>query len=401
MSGKIKAAETLKELMGAYYIEAKNAGYNNQKIAWITSGAPVELLHCFDIIPVYPENHGAMCGVTKMGAGLAQAAESLGYSPDLCAYFRIDVGTSETGGGPIAGLPEPDMLVCSNNICKTVIKWYEIQSRRYNCPLVMVDMPFCEDEIQPYIIDYVVNQMKNEYIPICERISGIKFDQEKFFSVLMEADRSVSLWGEILDCCRHKPAPLSSFDAFIHMGPIVTLRGLPKCGDYYDVLLAEMKDRIAQGIGAIDNEQHRLVWDNIPVWFAMKKLGGFFAERGAALVAATYTSSWAVMTKFSEGDPWKNLAEAYLSPYINRGFYRRVKILADLMEKYFADGFVLHSARSCKTYSFGQYGIREELTRITGKPGVVIEADIADERNFSEAQVMVRLEAFMESLNAE
>ena len=49
----------------------------------------------------------------------------------------------------------------------------------------------------------------------------------------------------------NKPAPLSAFDAFFHLALIVTLRGTQQTVDYYKMLLAEMQERVAQGIGAV------------------------------------------------------------------------------------------------------------------------------------------------------
>jgi benzoyl-CoA reductase/2-hydroxyglutaryl-CoA dehydratase subunit BcrC/BadD/HgdB len=44
------------------------------------------------------------------------------------------------------------------------------------------------------------------------------------------------------------------------------------------------------------------------------------------------------------------------------------------------------------------YPMQDELTKISGKPGVVIEADQNDPRAYSDAQVETRLEAFIESM---
>ena len=38
---KIKCVQRMKEIMTAYYIEAKTAGQTGKKVAWITSGGPV------------------------------------------------------------------------------------------------------------------------------------------------------------------------------------------------------------------------------------------------------------------------------------------------------------------------------------------------------------------------
>jgi benzoyl-CoA reductase/2-hydroxyglutaryl-CoA dehydratase subunit BcrC/BadD/HgdB len=297
------------------------------------------------------------------------------------------------------GLPAPDFFLCANNICGTVIKWYEQQSRDWNKPCYFVDIPFEYDTIRKDTIDYVVTQFK-EMIGFLEKQTGKKFDEEKFFEILRESQRASVAWEAVLERCATRPAPMTSFDSFFLMGPIVTLRGTKECADYYEKLLVEMDQRVADGVGVIENEQVRLLWDNIPMWFATKPISQAFYEHNAVFVAATYTASWALVRKFTEGDPWEAMAENYIAPYINRGFETRLDILAGLMDKFHADGIVFHSARSCKAYSVGQYDLKEALTKRTGKPGLVIEGDIADERMFSEAQVKTRIDAFMESLDA-
>jgi benzoyl-CoA reductase/2-hydroxyglutaryl-CoA dehydratase subunit BcrC/BadD/HgdB len=72
--------------------------------------------------------------------------------------------------------------------------------------------------------------------------------------------------------------------------------------------------------------------------------------------------------------------------------------LVALMEKFSADGLVMHSNRSCKPYSLGQYDLSRAITERTGKPALIIEADMTDSRVYSEAQTRERVEAFIESL---
>ena len=114
---KIRAAERVKEIMSTYYLEAKNAGESGRKIAWINGGGPVELLLAMDVIPIYPENHAAMCGAFKMGVELCEIAEGMGYSREVCSYARCDIGSAVSGKSPIMGLPRPDFLLCCNNTC--------------------------------------------------------------------------------------------------------------------------------------------------------------------------------------------------------------------------------------------------------------------------------------------
>ncbi|MCX7982125.1 MAG: 2-hydroxyacyl-CoA dehydratase [Syntrophales bacterium] len=388
----------LREIMTNYYIEAKTARENKRLVAWITSGGPVEPLIALDIIPVYPENHGAMIGASKMGADLCRKAEEMGYSGDLCSYARSDFACSLTNGGPIGGLPEPDMLICCNNICGTVLKWYEIQARYYGVPLFIFDTPFCHTDYTPEIARYVKNQI-GEYLDFLEEVTGKKVDLDHLAEVGRLSVEGQRLWQAVLDTAMHHPSPISAFDAFIYMALIVTLRGTQQVVDFYAGLLDEMKTRIAQGIGVVKEEKYRLLWDNIPIWYRMKWLSEKFASYGACLVADTYTSAWCGSLKYiDENDFLNSMAEGYTRIYLNIGVDERARTIMEMVKKYDAQGLVIHSNRSCKPYSLGQYDIQMMVEKELGIPTVVIEADMVDERSFSEAQIETRIEAFMELL---
>ena len=244
---KIKSVSRMKEIMTNYYIEAKTARDSGKKVAWITSGGPVEPLIAMDVIPVYPENHGAMIGASKMGVDLCEKAEEMGYSRDLCSYARADIACAPIHGGPIGGLPDPDFLVCCNNICGTVLKWYEVVARHYNVPLFILDTPFVHKEMADSAKQYVIRQI-HEYIEFLETHCGKKADLDRMEEVGRLSVEATRLWQAVLDVAAHKPAPMTAFDAFFHLALIVTLRGTRTCVDYYKGLLSEMKERIEQGI---------------------------------------------------------------------------------------------------------------------------------------------------------
>jgi benzoyl-CoA reductase/2-hydroxyglutaryl-CoA dehydratase subunit BcrC/BadD/HgdB len=69
-----------------------------------------------------------------------------------------------------------------------------------------------------------------------------------------------------------------------------------------------------------------------------------------------------------------------------------------MIDKYEVDGLVMHSNRSCKPYSLGQYDIQKIIQQKRGIPTLLIEADMVDERSFSESQIETRIDAFMEVL---
>ena len=393
---KIKSVKRMKEIMTDYYIEAKTAAQTGKKVAWITSGGPVEPLIAMDVIPVYPENHGAMIGAAKMGVDLCQRAESMGYSRDVCSYARADIGAASIDGGPIGGLPRPNMLVCCNNICGTVLKWYEIQARHFDVPLFVLDTPFCHTEFSDAAKKYVRAQI-GEYFAFLEKACGRKVDPGRMAEVGRLAIECQRLWQAVLDTTVHRPAPLSAFDAFFHLALIVTLRGTQTAVDYYRALLQEMEERVAAGIGAVPDERYRLLWDNLPVWYRTRWLSEKFAAHGACLVADTYTSAWCNNMKYLDEDHFvDSMAEGYSRVYLNISVDQMAENILQMIAKYNVDGLVMHSNRSCKPYSLGQYDIQKIIQRRSAIPTLLIEADMVDERSFSESQIETRIDAFME-----
>jgi benzoyl-CoA reductase/2-hydroxyglutaryl-CoA dehydratase subunit BcrC/BadD/HgdB len=209
------------------------------------------------------------------------------------------------------------------------------------------------------------------------------------------------LWQKVLDTCVHRPAPMTAFDAFFHLAMIVTLRGKQITIDYYRELLDELNERIAHGIGILPNEKYRLLWDNLPLWFKTRWLSDKFASHNAALVASTYTNAWSsTVDLIDEKDLEGSLGIASSSIYINISIDRMFSELGRMIKKYDVDGLVMHSNRSCKPYSLGQYDIQKMVMKKFGIPTLNIEADQVDERNFSESQIENRIDAFMETIEA-
>ena len=103
----------------------------------------------------------------------------MGYSSDLCSYARADIACAPINGGPIGGLPRPDMLVCCNNICGTVLKWYEVQARFFKVPLFILDTPFCHTGVYRRGQRRYVQSQIDEYIAFLENVCEKKFDYDR------------------------------------------------------------------------------------------------------------------------------------------------------------------------------------------------------------------------------
>jgi bcr-type benzoyl-CoA reductase subunit B len=393
----LRCNHRLKEIMERHYFLSRYAK-GAKPVAWVTSGAPVEVLRPFDFYTVYPENHGALCGSKKMGSELCAVAEEHGYHQDLCSYARIDLGHFFSGKTPAGKLPKPDLLFASNNICQTVVYWYKALAHYLKIPLILFDTPYNFEEIKDSDISYMVHQFE-EMIPILEKISGRPLKYKKLREFVHIGKETSLTWGAVLATMKARPAPMTIFDAFGHMAPIVSLRGLPLALDYYRTLLGELWQRVDQGVGAIKNERKRLMWDNIAIWYKMRDHSNLFAKQGMNFVTATYTNAWAETTPYmNDNQPFESMARAYSLLILNNNLNNRLKLMERLIKEYQVDGLVIHSARSCKPYSVGQYDLKRLLIERLKVPSVIIDADIADSRAYSEEQVHTRLEAFFEAM---
>ncbi len=395
----LACASRLKEIMTRHYFLSRYAE-GAMPVAWVTSGAPVEILRAFGFYTIYPENHGALCGAQKMGPELCGIAEEHGYHQDLCSYARIDLGACFSGKTPAGRLPRPDLLFASNNICQTVVYWYKVLSRTWNIPLILFDTPYNFGAIRDQDIAYMKSQFE-EMIPVLERVSGRRFEENKFKEVIEIASRTAEAWGEVLATMKAHPAPMTIFDAFVHLAPVVSLRGLPVALEYYRILLKELKERVERGVGAIAHERKRLMWDNIAIWYKVRDFSNLFAERGMNFVTATYTNAWAeTNSHLGQGHPFEAMARTYSLVILNNNLNHRLQLMEGLIREFKVDGLVIHSARSCKPYSVGQYDLKRLLMDRFGLPSVVIEADITDYRAYSEEQARTRLEAFFETMES-
>lgn len=74
---------------------------------------------------------------------------------------------------PMGGMPKPNLLVACNNICGTVLKWYESLARHFDVPLLVLDTPFLTDELTSQAKEYVLDQLVSAGTPKSDILAGV------------------------------------------------------------------------------------------------------------------------------------------------------------------------------------------------------------------------------------
>ncbi|HFQ8208159.1 TPA: (R)-2-hydroxyisocaproyl-CoA dehydratase subunit HadB [Clostridioides difficile] len=395
MSEKKEARVVINDLLAEQYANAFKAKEEGRPVGWSTSVFPQELAEVFDLNVLYPENQAAGVAAKKGSLELCEIAESKGYSIDLCAYARTNFGLLENGGCEALDMPAPDFLLCCNNICNQVIKWYENISRELDIPLIMIDTTFNnEDEVTQSRIDYIKAQFE-EAIKQLEIISGKKFDPKKFEEVMKISAENGKLWKYSMSLpADSSPSPMNGFDLFTYMAVIVCARGKKETTEAFKLLIEELEDNMKTGKSSFRGEEkYRIMMEGIPCWpyigYKMKTLAKF----GVNMTGSVYPHAWALQYEVNDLD---GMAVAYSTMFNNVNLDRMTKYRVDSLVEGKCDGAFYHMNRSCKLMSLIQYEMQRRAAEETGLPYAGFDGDQADPRAFTNAQFETRIQGLVE-----
>jgi benzoyl-CoA reductase/2-hydroxyglutaryl-CoA dehydratase subunit BcrC/BadD/HgdB len=401
-----------------YYQEGLNEKAREYKkqgkpICWSSSVAPSEIFVTMDIPLCYPETHAAGIGAKKGALDMLEITENKGYNVDLCSYARINLAFMEllmekarTGkipeklaNCPGADIPLPDIVVTTNNICNTLLKWYENIAYELKIPCVIIDVPFNHHmPVEAHSKKYIAAQIEAA-IPTLEKITGKKFDREKFKEVQAQTQRSVKWWLAIAEEASYKPSPLNGFDLMNFMALIVCARSLECSEKTFKKFVEELQANRKIGKFAFgDNEKMRVAWEGIAVWPHLSHTFKTLKNLGMLLTGSTYPSVWNL--KYDVGDI-EAMGEGYSKVYTNTCLENRAKILGDVGELAKCDGVLFHQNRSCKLMCILNQDVAKVVQKRLKTPYVMFDGDQTDPRSYAPAQYETRVQSLSEMVAQE
>lgn len=400
-----KIHQLSRDIMTDWMSRLKSATDNPVPSAYLMiSGNCVEILRCFDILPVFPEINALQLAIRKKSLPYIIKSEEVGYASDNCAYVKADVGFTMCGGvGEGGTIPKPSIILCNFVGCNVYIKWFEHCAQMLNVPMIMLDIPFLREEAPSKAdVAYVICQLK-ELIAQCETLTGKKFDIDKLREILKYSARAEAGWSRAKELCKNSPVPFDAyFDSINMMGPINALRGTKEAADFFDATVREYENMVADGMGVLDEERFRVVFEGPPPYPYYRNFRNLFEAWGAVAVQSTYSTvggTWEFGFRHDPDNPLESIAEQMIVHNLcNRSMIERYKQIRTYVEDWNADALVIHSIKSCRLFSAGQGDMREYFTKELGVPTLMVESDLEDPRYYAEAQMKNRIDAFFESL---
>lgn len=348
----------------------------------------------------------------------AEATESTGLAREMCAHMRNFLGSAYLDSYLFGGkFPRLDFSI-TFHICDSHAKWYQHMYDRWGVPFFAIDLPAPDGaKRREERIEYLASQLWDA-IEWMEKVSGRPWDDEKFIQGVVNNAEAVNLFSQVLMLNRAVPAPLDMKSLLSLYLPAALVRQTSQAVAFYRELRDEVEERVKSGIAALATERFRFFHDSQPPWYFLK-LFRLLEQRGAVCVGSLYLATFANFREDGDGNwvPFPTPAQSGLalrnredavrfsaewvvdSPLLElmgQATHRSARLL-QLMKEYRAEGMVMHLNRGCKGTAQAQLEGRLALQE-AGFPVATYEGNMADPREFDEAQVVDRLEAFMESL---
>ncbi len=358
-------------------------------VVWGNAFFPFELFYGLGVTPCHPETIAATAAILGMHRDAINCAESGGYSSDICSFYRCAIGLDMEGL-----LPPPDIVVSASYLCDGAVKSFNNASRKYGCEHYLLDVPYHHTEKSR---QYVAGQLR-ELAQIIAKKQGKPFSEEKLAVALRLSNEAREYQLKINELRKVSPCPLSGDDATSYMmdmqffGP-----GSETAVTFYKALYEEIKDRVDKGEGAVKKERFRLLWLHYIRPYYPNEIISYLEANGASVCFNEATHVY--WEPLDPEKPFQCLADKVLSIPNGGPLERRAELALKLAEEYDVDGVIHFSHWGCRQSCGGEYVIRD-MMRKKDIPMLILDGDGTDSRNYSKEQTKLRLEAFLEMLEA-
>jgi len=417
------------QIVNDYWSDLFRAKEDGRKVVWYNGTYIPPFFHAHDVAWVHGEAWSAYLAAKHGELPAQRAGEARGYDRELCSYARTHIGQALLGlrgdengtadGAPpderaltMAKLPPPDMFVNAYPYCSSGQQWDDIIYRLYGkrVPIYNISIPllwggkpdarYLHGQEWEERSDYVAMQLRG-LAGFLEENTGRKYNWDRLSEVMFYIKKAAELRMEAMDLCTAKPAPASFFDWIVSIAHVNFLPGTQRLIDYFEMVKAEIKQRIADGEGAVPNEKYRLFFDGMMNWNKVGWLADKFAAVDATVVAGRYThmSFWQEPQLIDIADPVRGMAQNYLICPNNHGAPIMIGEIEKVCDKFDIDGIVCHASRTCRGMTNQQFLITESAKR-KGRQAMFFEGDVVDESFYKDELLNSRLEAMIEAMDA-
>jgi len=330
----------LAKIFAEYYLSGAQAKKEKRPVAYVSAFTPVEILKAMDVVCLYPESYAVVCAASKKSREMIQASKMLSFSQDLCSYSLISFGMDHYPKLPYGGLPEPDMLIATNNQCGTTYLWFKLLAQRKNIPLFIIDYPTAIDD-HDSIKEYISDQYES-LIGFVKKHTANNINTQKLSELVDCSRKACHLWQKLHEINKQVPAKIEGYEFVNALFPMVAAKGTELTCDFYESLINEK----ANSENNFSADAIRLLWHGYPMWFLPGRFPKCF-DSEFQIVLNNYTLWWNLDYNNEQNDI-DSLITAYSNTYLNWPLNKKIDWAETLVKDYSIDGVIFHANRSCR-----------------------------------------------------
>ncbi len=319
----------------AWFAEVQARAAAGDPIAVVNADAPQEIFRALDIPYVVTQWWSSVVAAKQKATEYLGYLKALGYPDTRESYTALAFGSSldeNPDGAPWGGLPRPTILhaaAAGDAMAKLFEAWADRTGA--DCYLIERSTSWREeirpdwwaqshdhwDElIEPDRLELMVDELKG-LIRFLEQRTGRRWSESRFREVLRLVNEQEELYLQTRDLIAGaRPAPVSIADTMPATMVPQWHRGTTWARDAALRQHDTVRARVDTGHAACPDEQIRLMWLGVGLWFNMGFYDYFQASHGAVFVWSIYLGLAAdgYIRRFDEDDdPLRSLAARFVN----------------------------------------------------------------------------------------
>ena len=373
-----------------YLIEATSPNINS---VWASVLFPAEILHPFGVRPITMEIITALLANLNVTSKLLDQSESDNIPPTMCSFHRTILGLSKTNF-----LRQPKFVAATSLMCDGNVKSFSEIARQRKVPFIFLDIPF-EENVDS--INYATQQLKD----IIEKIADIlntSFHPNLLNQTIICANEAIALQKKFynlsINCHKNIYQHHETVNFTYLMYFLLGTKRLTKIID------ARCKD-ITSGTSYnkffdepfCNKNAKKLMWLHIVTQYKTPLWGIIDNGKNSKIVCDEY--SYPYFDEYDLASPLESIAKRLIRHTANGAISRRIENILKIAKDFNVDGVIHYSSWGCHQAS-GNIHLISKAIESAGYNFIDLNGDAVDQRNSSFEQHKVRLEAFLESMNA-
>ncbi|MFW5991969.1 MAG: 2-hydroxyacyl-CoA dehydratase subunit D [Halanaerobiaceae bacterium] len=360
--------------------ETEKAFTGNKPVIWCSTFVPPELIYSLDAVPFMPEVAAGFSATVGLADSILSLAEKEWLSSDLCSIHRCGTALMRENL-----LPEPDMIIAATHLCDGAKKYLQNISRGYDCPYYLLETPYFKEDRYQLAAD--IKELVN-------KLGGNNIDFRDVFTL---SNKAYSYHQKVNKLRKSIPAPFFGEKALNYVPMEFMSFGSGGGVKFYKELAGTLQEKVNNSEGVVPEEKYRLLWLHLKPYYPQNI---FRTLRKAGAVIAFEEYSQLYWSPLDPEKPYLSLARKMIDHFGWGPLSDQLQALLQLIDEYDIDGVIGFSHWGCRQSS-GRMNLIKKKLKERGIPFLNIDGDLIDSRNYREGQLITRLEAYLEMIEAQ